>query len=129
MQQDEQELIYKLSIYEQQIRQLQEQLQAVEKAIVEINSLGIELDEIKGKEGQEILASVGKGIFAKAKLVSDELLVGVGAGNFVKKSISETKELINKQIEKLEEAKKDLNNNLETMGKEIEEIIGESRKK
>lgn len=129
MEQKQQELIYKLSIFEQQIRQIQEQIQAVEKAIVEISSLSIELDEINGKEGKEILASIGKGIFAKAKLVSDELIVGIGAGNFIKKSIPETKKIIERQIEKLEEAKKELNSNLEMMGREIEEMMKEAEGK
>ena len=129
MQQNEQELIYKLSIFEQQIQQMQEQIRAVERAVFEMNSLNIDLDELKGKEGKEILAPVGKGIFAKAKLISEELIVGVGGGNMIKKSINETKEMIEKQINKLEEVKVELNNNLEKVGKEVEKLIEGAREK
>ena len=128
MEQNEQELVYKLSIFEQQIRQIQEQIQAVEKAIVEISSLNIELDEIKGKEGKDILAPVGRGIFAKAKLSSDELIVSIGGGHLVKKSIPETKAIIEKQIEKLHEVKNELNDNLEKIGKELEQVMAEAEK-
>lgn len=128
MQQNEQELIYKLSIFEQQIQQMQEQIQAVERAVLEMNSLNIDLGELKGKEGKEILAPVGKGIFAKAKLLSEELIVGVGGGNMIKKSISETKEMIEKQVRKLEEVKNELNNNLEKVGKEVEKLIEQANK-
>ena len=130
MQQEEQELIYKLSIYEQQMQQIQQQLEVVEKTIVDISSLNVELDELKGKTGQEIFAPVGRGIFAKAKLLSEELIVNVGDGNLITKSIPETKKLIEKQIEKLKEVRKELDSNLEKISHELEGLMreAESRK-
>ena len=120
MEKNQQELIFKLSMFEQQIQQLQQQLQAVEQGIVEISSLNIGLDELKGSKGKEILAPIGRGIFAKTKLLSEELTVDVGGGNFVKKSIPETKKIIEKQINKLEDVKKDLNSNLEKVSEELQ---------
>lgn len=127
MKQEDQELIYKLSIYEQQIQQIQQQLEVVERTIIDITSLNSELDELKGKTGEDILAPIGRGVFAKAKLSSEELLVGVGDGNLVKKSIPETKKVIEKQISKLNEVKKEMSDNLEKIGKEIEGLIKEAR--
>ena len=46
---DQQELIMKLSMFEQQIQQIQQQLQAVEQALAELNSLNLGLDELIGK--------------------------------------------------------------------------------
>jgi len=120
MEKNQQELIFKLSMFEQQIQQLQQQLQAVEQGIVEISSLNIGLDELKDSKGKEILAPIGRGIFAKTKLLSEELTVDVGGGNFVKKSIPETKKIIEKQINKLEDVKKDLNSNLEKVSEELQ---------
>ena len=125
---NQQELLFKLSMFEQQIRQLQEQIQAVEQGIVELNSLSLGLEELNGKEGKEILAPIGRGIFAKTKLLSKELIVDIGGKNFVKKGIPETQKMINKQINKLEDVKKYLEKNSETISKEIEKVINGVKK-
>jgi len=122
MEENQQELMFKLSMFEQQIQQLQQQLQAIDQAIVEMSSLKIGLDEFKG-EKREIFAAVGRGIFIKAKSVSEELLVDVGGKNFVTKSVPEAKKLIEDQIKKLEDIKNDLNHNLDEVGGELQKTI------
>ena len=119
MEKNQEELMYKLQMYEQQIQQLQQQLEAVEQAIVEMNSLVLGLNELTGSKEKEILAPIGRGIFVKTKLISENLTVDVGGKNFVKKSIPETKKLIEDQVKKLEEVKKELNDNLEDINKEL----------
>jgi len=123
MDKNQEELMYKLSMYEQQIQQLQQQLQAVEQAIIEMNSLVLGLDELVGKEGKEILAPIGRGIFVKTKLISEDLTVDVGGKNFVKKSVPETKKLIQDQVEKLEEVKNELEGNLEEINSCLEKAM------
>ncbi len=115
----QQKLIYELAIFEQQIQNLQQQIQAVETAIIDMNSLTFGLDELVGKSGKEILAPIGRGIFTRAKLVSEDLIVDIGGKNFVKKDIPETKELITKQITKLENVKKELEEDLELIGEKL----------
>jgi prefoldin alpha subunit len=117
--QEQQELLYKFSMYERQIQELQQQIEAVGRGVVDLTSLNFGLNEIVGGIGKEIFASVGKGIFVKAKLSSEELNVDIGNGNFVKKSIPETKQLIEEQIKRLEEVKRELEHNLEQLGEEI----------
>lgn len=70
MDENQQELIFKLSMYEQQIRNLQQQLEAVEKGILDMNNLNLGLDELIGSKDKEILAPIGRGIFVKTKLLS-----------------------------------------------------------
>ena len=115
----QQELIYKLSMYEQQIQQLNQQLQAIEQAIVEMDNLNLGLDELIGSKEKEILAPIGRGIFVKTKLLSEDLTVDIGGKNFVTKSIPETKKLIEEQVKKLEEVKEELNDNLEEINNEL----------
>ncbi len=129
MENQQQELMFKLSMFEQQIQQLQQQLQSIEQALTEITSLNFGLDELINSTGKEILAPIGKGIFAKTKLLSEELTVDVGGKNFVKKSIPETKKIIEKQIKKLEEVKIELNNNLKKTGEEFMKLMGEAQGK
>jgi len=124
---EQQELFYRFSLYEKQIKELQQQIEAIENGIVELNSLDFGLDELVGNVGKEIYAPFGKGIFVKAKLASEELNVDIGKGNLVKKSIPDTKRLIQEQIKKLEGVKAELENNLEEMGKEINEMIDKAQ--
>jgi prefoldin alpha subunit len=120
-----QELIFKLGMFEQQIHQLQEQMEAVEKGINDLGSLNFGLDDLKGNTGKEILSPLGKGIFVETKLASEDLTVDIGGGNFVKKSIPEAKEIIGKQIEKLVEIKGELNGNLERINEEMTKTLVE----
>ena len=48
MEKNQQELFFKLSMFEQQIQNIQQQLQAVEKAILDLGSLSLDLEELKG---------------------------------------------------------------------------------
>lgn len=120
---NQQELMYKLQMFEQQMQQMQQQLQAIEQGIVDLGNLNLGLDELVGKKDKEVMTSIGKGIFAKTKLISEELVVDVGGKNFVTKSIPETKEMIIEQIGKLEEAKGILNENMEKAGHDFEKMI------
>ena len=129
MEEPSQEIMFQLQMFEQQIKQLQQQLQAVEQGIVEMNTLGIGLGDLVGKKGKEIVAPIGRGIFAKAKLESEDLNVDVGSGNFVQKSIPETKKIIEDQVGKLKEVKKELEGNLEKVGEEFNKIIMDAQKK
>lgn len=121
----EQELMYKLSLFEQQIQQVQQQMQAVEQAIEEMNFLNKGLDELVGSKDKEILAPIGRGIYANAKLLSEELLVDIGDKNFVKKSIPDTKKIISEQIEKLGEAQKDLEKTMEEINQDLTKTMNE----
>lgn len=124
-QEKKQELIFKLGMFEQQIHQLQEQMEAVERGINDLGSLGFGLDELKGNIGKEILSPLGRGIFVKAKLASEDLTVDIGGKNFVRKGIHETKEIIEEQIKKLIAVKNELNDNLEKIGEDMRKALEE----
>ena len=123
------DFVYKLAIIEQQVQQLQQQLQAVEQGIIDLNSLNFELDELVGSKEKDILSPIGRGIFTHTKLVSEDLIVNVGKGCLVKKSIPETKELIKRQIENLDKVRRELNENLDDVGVEFEKVIQEADQK
>ncbi len=124
-QEKQQELIFRLGLFEQQIHQLQEQMEAVEKGINDLGTLNFGLDELKGSTGKEILSPLGRGIFVKAKVASENLTVDIGSGNLVKKGIPETKEIIEDQIKKLIQVKKELDSNLERMGEDMNKALEE----
>jgi prefoldin alpha subunit len=121
------ELFFKFQIFEQQIQNLQQQIESVERAIVEMGNIFSGIPNLN--QNKEIFAPIGKGIFAKAKLVSEELLVDIGGGRFVKKTIPQTKELIRKQTVNLENIKKELEHSLEEINSEITRTFIESQEK
>lgn len=125
----QQELFFKLSMFEQQIQNIQQQLNVVEKSILDMNSLNTDLGEIEGANGKDILCSIGSGIFAKAKLISEDLIVNIGEKYLVKKSIRETQEIIQNQIKKLEGVKEELNKALEEINKNLTESMLDHQKK
>jgi len=129
MENKEQELMFQLSMFEQQIQSIHQQIEAVEKAIIELSSLILGLDDLKGSEGKEVLAPIGRGIFAKTKLLSEKLLVDIGGKNLVVKDISSTQSIIQEQVKKLEEAREELNKALEEINKQLTELIINSQKK
>ena len=129
MDKSQQELFFKLSMFEQQIQNIQQQLQAIENAILDMNTLNFDLGNIKGSEGKEVLSSIGKGIFAKTKMISEDLLVNIGGKYIVKKSVGETQGIIQEQIKKLEEIKKELNISLEEINKQLTETMMQHQEK
>ena len=125
----DEEINQRFRIFEREIAQIQEQLQAIEQATLDLSQINFGLDEIPKNKDSEILAPIGRGIFVKAKIISDELTVDVGEGTFVKKTITETKKIILEQIEKLNNMKNDLENELEKINQEITNIMQEVQKK
>jgi prefoldin alpha subunit len=123
----QQEMMFKLQMFDQQMKQMQQQLEAVEQGIMEMTTLNNGLSELVGKKGKEIYAPIGRGIFAKAKLESEELNVDVGGGNMVKKSIPDTKKIIDDQLGKLAEVKKELEGGMEKMGQEFTTLVQEAQ--
>ena len=122
---ENQEIIFKLSMFEQQLQQLQQQMQAVSSGITELQSLHLGLNDIPGSVDKEIFARIGRGIYSKAKIISEELMVNVGENNFVNKSVPETKKMIEEQINRLKEVEKELEENIESTNKEFLEMVQE----
>jgi len=128
MEENQQELIFKLSMFEQQIQQLQQQLQAVEQGVMEMEALSHGLGELVGSVDKEILAPIGRGIFVKSKLLSEDLIVDIGNKTFVKKNIPDTQSLIKEQLVKLESVKMQLENSLEQVSEEMMKMYEEGKK-
>lgn len=125
----DQELMFKFQMFEQQIQAIQQQMQAIEQGIIEMTTLNEGLSNLEGKKDSDILAPIGRGIFVNAKLLSEELLVDVGDKTFVKKSIPNTKKIIENQIAKLSEVKDDLDKNLEEINQELTKTFLEHQAK
>jgi chaperonin cofactor prefoldin len=56
----QQELIYKINLFQQQIQQLQQQLQAVDNGILELSGLSFDLESLNGNAELGIYDNTGK---------------------------------------------------------------------
>ncbi|MFH1511538.1 MAG: prefoldin subunit alpha [Candidatus Woesearchaeota archaeon] len=91
-------------LLQQQLQELQKQLQMLEEQLVETAYTQQTLDELKSLPvGSEILVPVSSGIYAKATLgLTDELLVNVGSGAAVMKSVEGTKSMLDSQLDEVQ---------------------------
>jgi len=129
MEKVQQELMIRLQLFDQQAQQLQQQYQAVEQAMIELGQLNFGLDDLKNSKGNEIMAQFGRGIFLRAKVLEEDLLVDVGGKNFVKKNIESTKKLIQEQIKKLQEIKDEIEESLRKISEEMTKMIEMAQEK
>ena len=118
-----QEQLIQLQMIEQEANQLDQQLQLIEQHLVEMQQLKTGLDELEQTDKKEILANIGKGIYVPAEIKSKELTVEVGNKNFVKKSIPETKKIIEEQIKKLSSAKQQIVEKVDELRGQMNKLI------
>jgi prefoldin alpha subunit len=75
------------------------------------------------EDGQEMLVPIGQDSFVHAKLATkDKVIVGVGAGVSIEKSVAEAEESLNKRKAQLSEASGKLNQTLSKIEQEMGKI-------
>ena len=118
------DLYMQFQLVDQQIKQMQKQLEMVTHQLIELDSTSSSLDEFgRIQSGKEILVPMSSGIFAKANVKdTSELLVNVGANVVVKKDISSTKRLIQKQVEEVRKMQRQMMDELEKMTSQAVQI-------
>ena len=135
-QKEMQQKYMQLQMMQQQLKQLQQQIQQFEQQIAELNNLSQSLDDFKKlKLGSDTLVPISSGIFAKASLKYNEgLLVNVGANTIVKKSVSDTKKLVEKQTDEVKKLQEQMLEQLqkaaaaaESSEKELQKLVEKSQ--
>jgi prefoldin alpha subunit len=119
----QQEYLIRLSLLEQKAQQIEQQLQQIEQQIMEFRMLKINLEEIWKKRGSEILAPVSNGIFLKSELKKEEFIVDVGAKIFLKKDLEGARDVIDKNIKRLEKYKNMMLSEIEGINKELSNLL------
>lgn len=101
MNKEVQQKYIELQLLNQQIKKVQEQFLLFQQQLGELTSLETSLVEMRDiKKDVDMFSSLGSGIFVNSKIVDNEnVLVNVGAGIIVKKSVSEAVNLVKSQIE------------------------------
>ena len=107
---DEEELrrlSVELRFYEQTAEAMQSRLNMISAVITDLTYAGMTLNALeKEKEGSELLVPVGGNSYVKVRLENtDKLIVGMGAGVSVEKTLPESKEIVKKRQEDLEKTR------------------------
>ncbi|MCX6706922.1 MAG: prefoldin subunit alpha [Candidatus Woesearchaeota archaeon] len=103
MNKDLQSKYVELQLLDQQIKQAQKQIELVENQVTELEAINQSLQEFSTTSaGTEILMPLSGGVFAKAELKDNKnLIVNVGAGTAVTKSVPDTEKLVTNQMNEL----------------------------
>ncbi len=120
----DQQIVQVLTQMNQQHEALQEQIKAVEQQLLELHHFREELDVLSSKDKSQILAPLGKSVFASAEFNSSEkVFVEVGAGYFVKKSIQDAKLVVEDQTKKFHEFKAQLSAEMSNLTAQLESVF------
>ena len=125
---ENQEYLLHLSLLEQEANKFEEKLRIIEQQIQEMKTLHSSLDEISLNKKGLILSGLGKGVYLETEVKSKDLFVNVGSDAIIKKTIPETKKIIEEQIKSLDEGKTEIINQILSLQKKTEELVEKAKK-
>jgi prefoldin alpha subunit len=116
-----------LRFLEQTAETIQSRINMVNAVITDLAYASMALEGLeKEKENAELLVPIGSNSYIKAKLENpDKVIVGMGAGISVEKTLQEAKEIVKKRQENLEKTRMSLQQQLA----QVAERISEDREK
>jgi prefoldin alpha subunit len=99
-------LMNELNTYQGQAELLQQQIETLNATITELQIAMDTLETVKGQDNKETLVPIGAGSFLITELKNtEEVIIGLGAGVAVKKTVVDAKATIAEQKKELEELK------------------------
>ena len=103
-QQKLQQMIHELNVYKSQADLLQQQIDALNASMAELEVLKSTINEMKDKDSVESLIPVGGGAFMEGEIKNtSNVVMSIGAGVAVKQTTEEAIETINSQEEELKD--------------------------
>lgn len=108
---------------EQTAETIQSRINMVNAVITDLTYASMSLEGLeKEKENAELLVPIGGSSYIKVKLgSSDKVIVGMGAGVSIEKTLQEAKEIIKGRLENLEKTRSSLQNQLVQVMQKINE--------
>jgi len=116
-------MLVELRLLEGSARILQSRLEVVDTALSEILIANSTLEGIKNKsKGTEALVPVGAGSFIRVELAdSEKIVMGVGAGVSLEKSVNDSVESLKNRQDELEKLRTSLQEQLSQVASRIED--------
>ena len=118
------EKMFEAEMTHQQLQQVQEYLQRVDKQVAEVLAMKEALSSFeKVEEDQEILVPLAAGVFMRAKSVADKTLrVNVGQGIVVPKSVPEVHIMLDEQLADMRRYEQELQQQFDTLLAKLQQI-------
>jgi prefoldin alpha subunit len=118
-----------LQMMQHQAQQVQQQVQALESQAGEMDIVQQALDDFaQSKAGSPAIVTLTPGLFVKAKLEeTDKVLLNVGGGAVVQKTIPEAKKVIAEQATELRKLQEELSTQLQKLAVNAEKVQNELR--
>lgn len=117
------EMVNEINLYKNQAEVLQQQVEAIQASLAEVETLKSTLEDIKDEKSLETLVPVGAGSFMNAEIKkTDEIIMSVGAGVAIKKSAEEAKETLASQKEELNDSLDKMLNNLQKISQIVAQL-------
>jgi len=128
---NQQEYFMRVQMMGQEAQKIEEQIQLIDQQIAELTAVRESINELEknskenkdGKAGKEILANLGKGIFARAEIKEKELFVNVGKEVVLRKTPQETIGIIEDQIQKMILGKDQFIERIQQLQEEMQTIM------
>ncbi len=119
-----------LQMLQHQLQQVQKQIQALEAQAEEMDVVQQALVDFSGaKPGSDMFVTLTPGLFVKAKLEqNDSVLLNVGGGAAVQKSIHDAKQIVAGQATELRKLQEELAEQLQKLAQHAETAQEELRK-
>ena len=118
-----QALVNELNMYQQQAELLQQQMEAMQATLGELESLENTVSALKEGDNLETLVPVGAGSFVNAEIKNtDEIIMSVGAGVAITKTIDDAQKTITSQKEEIRDAMAKMSKNIQTLNDMINKI-------
>jgi prefoldin alpha subunit len=116
-------LSVEMRYFEQTAEAIQSRINMVNAVITDLTYASIALEGLeKEKENSELLVPIGSNSYIKAKLENpDKVIVGMGAGVSVEKTLQEAKEIVKNRQENLEKTRVSLQQQLAQVAEKISE--------
>ncbi len=115
-----------LRFLEQTAEALRSRINMVNAVITDLTYANMTLEGLEKEKGNsELLVPIGGNSYIKAKLDNpDKVIVGMGAGVSVEKTLQEAKEIIKKRLENLEKTRTSLQQQFAQVAERINEDRG-----
>jgi prefoldin alpha subunit len=116
-------MLIELRLLEGTAEELQARLNIVDSAIADSQTAGLTLDGLTNKEKDtQLLVPIGAGSYIKAGTVEqDKVIVGIGAGISIEKTIDEAKNNVASQLAELEKVRLSLQQQFVQVAQRIDE--------
>ncbi|MEM2918213.1 MAG: prefoldin subunit alpha [Candidatus Altiarchaeota archaeon] len=124
LQEELQRNLLELEIYKKKFENLTQEMQMVELSLVELDNTKKAINILKNeKSSGETLVSIGSGVYSKANnLDNEKVLLGIGAGFYVEKTIDEASKILDERMEKLSKVANEIQKNASDVSDKISEL-------